>query len=154
MNILDSTFVLGLDSGLCCLIVGITALPWSTRLKLALAFGIWDMCGSLAGAVCCDMVPAPPALAIWLCCAVLLGLAARVGVRWINVLPAVLSLDNLAAGAGVNDAIADGVSSATLALLGLSVGAILFRLFSGAWPQALDADRLRALEADGLKEEQ
>ena len=58
----------------------------------------------------------------------------------INVLAAVLSLDNLAAGAGLNDAIADGVSSATLALFGLSVGAILFRLLSDAWPCALETD--------------
>ncbi|EEA03949.1 hypothetical protein BH160DRAFT_0632 [Burkholderia sp. H160] len=140
MNHLASVFVFGLDSAVCCLVVGMTSLAWSTRLKLALAFGVWDACGSVMSAAFGPMLPGPPTVVVWLCCVVLLGLAARHYRWWINVLPAVLSLDNLAAGGGLNDAIADGVSSATLALFGLSVGAILFRLLSGTWPCALETD--------------
>jgi hypothetical protein len=140
MNNPASIFILGLDSAVCCLVVGVTSLAWSARLKLALAFGLWDACASAVSVAFGTMVLAPPTVAVWLCCAVLLGLAARRYRGWINVLPAVLSLDNLAAGGGLNDAIADGVSSATLALFGLSVGAILFRLLSGAWPCALETD--------------
>ncbi|AUT75861.1 hypothetical protein C2L64_47150 [Paraburkholderia hospita] len=140
MNILDSTFVLGLDSGLCCLVVGVAPLAWSTRLKLALAFGVWDAWASVMCVALGPVLPAPPHVVVWLCCAALLGLAARRERRWIQMLPTVLSLDNLAAGGALDHAIADGVSSATLALLGLSAGAILFRLLSGIWPRALEAD--------------
>ncbi|MGF6931136.1 putative Mn2+ efflux pump MntP [Paraburkholderia sp. UCT70] len=140
MNNPASIFVLGLDSSVCCLVIGVTTLGWSTRLKLALAFGMWDACASVVSAAFGPMLPAPPSLVVWICCAVLLGLAARRYRGWINVLPAVLSLDNLAAGGGLNDAIADGVGSATLALFGLSVGAILFRLISGTWPCPYETD--------------
>jgi hypothetical protein len=140
MNIPASIFVLGLDGGLCCLVIGVTSLAWSSRLKLALAFGVWDAGASSVSVAFGPMLPAPRTVAVWLCCAVLLGLAARRDRRWIHVLPAVLSLDNLAAGGALGHAIADGVSSATLALLGLSVGAILYRLLSGTWPRALEAD--------------
>ncbi|MBC8752203.1 MULTISPECIES: hypothetical protein [Paraburkholderia] len=140
MNNPASIFVLGLDSAVCCIVIGVTSLAWSTRLKLALAFGLWDACASVMSVAFGPMLPASATVVVWLCCAALLGLAARRYRLWINVVPAVLSLDNLGAGVVLNDVIADGVSSATLALCGLSVGAILFRLLSGAWPCAQETD--------------
>jgi hypothetical protein len=69
--------------------------------------------------------PEPPALAVYLCCAALLGLAARYWRPLVFGLPILMSLDNLVGGGTLEDAFANGMSSAALALLGLSAGAIL-----------------------------
>ena len=135
MDPITSSLLLGLDSGLCCLVIGTTPLAWTTRLELALAFGVCDAAASAVGSVFAYPFPPPPTLAIYLCCAVLLALAARHNRRLINALPFVLSLDNLVAGGGLYSVLPDALSSATLALLGLCEGAIIFRLLSGGWPR-------------------
>ena len=135
MDPFTSPLLLGLDSAFCCVAIGTAPLAWSTRLKLALAFGVCDAAASALGSIFAYPFPAPPALAIYLCCAVLLGFSARNDRRLINALPFVLSLDNLVAGGGLYSALPDGFASATLALFGLCAGAIIFRLLSGGWPQ-------------------
>ena len=136
MNALDSSLLLGLDSGLCCFAIGLTPIAWSTSVRLALAFGACDAIASAAGALSNHPLAAPPTFIVYLCCVVLLGLATRYSRKLVYALPVLLSLDNFASGSGLGDALADGFSSAALALAGLVLGALAFRLCSGDWPRA------------------
>ncbi|MBB5470996.1 hypothetical protein OKW30_001840 [Paraburkholderia sp. Clong3] len=145
MSPLTSSFFLGIDSGLCCLAIGMSPLAWNVRLELALMFGVCDAIASAASSLFGYPFAAPPTLAIYLCCVLVLGAAARRDRRLINALPFVLSMDNLVAGGGLYDAIADGLGSATLALLGFLAGAMIFRRVSGNWPSLMETDH-----ADGV----
>lgn len=136
MNTLDSSLWLALDSGLCCFAIGWTPLVWSTGARLALAFGACDAIASAAGVLCNHPLAPPPTLVVYLCCAGLLGLATRYSRKLVYALPVLLSLDNFASGSGLGNAVSDGIGSAMLALAGLSLGALAFRLCSGDWPRA------------------
>ena len=141
MSLLTSCFSLSIDSGLCCLAIGVSPLAWNSRLELALMFGVCDALASSASSILGYPFAAPPALAIYLCCVFILGIAARFDGRLINALPFALSMDNLVAGGGLDGAMLDGTASATLALLGFSAGAMLFRFVSGSWPLLMDTTR-------------
>lgn len=125
MSTLTSLFSGGLDSALCCVALGAATLSWRVRFRLAFAFGLCDTAGSMLGSVLDRPWPLPPGLALYLSFAVLLGLAVRRFPRLLWATPIVLSLDNLAIGGHLGDALADGMGSASLALLGLVVGAAL-----------------------------
>jgi hypothetical protein len=94
MNTLDSSLLLGLDSALCCFGIGCTSLAWSTRMRLALAFGACDATGSVAGALLHHPLAAPPSYAVYLCCAVLLAVAARYSRNILYALPVLFSLES------------------------------------------------------------
>ena len=136
MNALDSSLLLGLDSGVCCFAIGWMPLAWRTRAMLALAFGACDAMASAAGVLSNHPLAAPPTLVVYLCCAALLGLATRYSRKLLYALPILLSLDNFASGTGLDNAISDGIGSAMLALAGFSLGALAFRLCSSDWPRA------------------
>jgi|HubBroStandDraft_5_1064220.scaffolds.fasta_scaffold321941_1 hypothetical protein len=139
MNALDSSLLLGLDSALCCFAIGCTSLAWNARLRLAFAFGACDAIASAAGALLNHPLAAPPTFATYLCCALLLGVAARYSRKLLYALPVLFSLDNFSYGDGLGNAIIDGMGSAVLALGALAAGALAFWLFRGTWPRASSA---------------
>jgi len=112
-----------LDSLLFCLAAGPLLRDWPSRLRLAFAFGLCDGAASLIGPAL--PLPEPPAFALYLGAAFLLGLAAvrRRGILY--GVPVILSLDNLAGYLDAGDAILAGIASSALALLGLAIGGLL-----------------------------
>jgi zinc transporter ZupT len=122
MRLLFSVLGFGLDSLLAGLIVGSLLRSWRERLGLSLAFGAFDAAAAFAGTVWLHRVPEPPALAVYLMCALLLAAAARYNRRLLYLLPLALSTDNFFSGAA-GSALTLGVGSALLALLGLSLAA-------------------------------
>lgn len=125
---------LGLDSAVCCAALGALG-PLETRwLRLALLFGLCDIVASIAGSFWWQSLSAPPELAVYLCFASSLGLAARFFPDLIWAAPMLLSLDNLASPGTLPEAIADGLVSAFLALGGIGTGLVLRRLL---WPRGI-----------------
>jgi hypothetical protein len=127
MSSLTLLFGPGFDSALCCVAIGTMPQPWSERFRLALAFGMCDAAASGLGSLFAWPLPNPPAIVVYLCCAALLGLAARHSPRVLYVLPLVLSLDDLVSGLPLEGSVVAGILSAMLSLLGFSAGAVLYR---------------------------
>jgi len=120
---LTSVFGLGLDSFLACLAIGSHELSWRERLRLAVAFGVCDAAATGLGSIRPHRIPEPPALLIYLLCALLLSRAARSSRTLLYALPALLSVDNLFAGAPASMALLLGLGSAAMAMFGLSLAA-------------------------------
>jgi hypothetical protein len=119
---------LGLDSLLACLAIGAHGLSWRERLRLAGAFGVWDAAATVLGSFRPHRLPEPPALVIYLLCALLLSRAARSNRALLYALPALLSIDNLFGGAPASMALLVGLGSATMAMFGLSLAAACRRV--------------------------
>ncbi|HXZ42851.1 MAG TPA: hypothetical protein VEG68_19085 [Terriglobales bacterium] len=122
MRVLFFVLGSGLDSLLASLIVGSLLRSWRERFGFALAFGAFDSAAALAGPLWPRHMPEPPAFAAYLLCAVLLAAGARCNRALFYLLPLVLSVDSLYAGAPGN-ALTLGADSALLSLLGLSLTA-------------------------------
>jgi hypothetical protein len=127
MQSLVSCLALGIDSGLCCVPIGAMTLSRFNRITLATAFGVCDAVASLIMPTSAHPLPSLPDFPIYLCCAAILGLAARYSRTLLFVLPILLSLDNLVSCGGWEVTLAGGFSSTMLALLGMAAGAT-FRL--------------------------
>jgi hypothetical protein len=122
MQAIASIIALGSDGFLASLAIGTLAMPWRARVRLAAAFGVSDALGTWLGALLQHGLPEPPALAVWLVCSLILGVAARSSHRILYALPVLLGLDNLFAGTSPDLAPALGASSALMAMAGLSLG--------------------------------
>jgi hypothetical protein len=122
---LASSLLLGLDSALCCLAVGAIMPSVRQRLGLALAFGLCDGIASIAGSMLASPFAEPSDAAIYLCCAAVLGLAARYWRPLVFALPVLMSIDNLVSGGNPGDAFLNVATSAALALVGLHMGVLV-----------------------------
>ncbi len=122
-----SLAALGLDSFLACLVIGARSVPWRDRVRLALAFGGWDAMATLAGSLWPHRSVELSAIVAWALWAFLLCRIARPSRRFLYLLPALLSLDNLFAGSPASMAPAIAVSSASMALCGLCLGSVWWR---------------------------
>jgi hypothetical protein len=120
VHTLFSVLGFGLDSFLAGLAIGPFLKSWRERFGLALAFGAFDIAATFAGSAWPHGLVELNALPLYLLCAFLLAATVRrTGlVYW---LPLALSLDNFFGGARTDTALAAGVGSALLALIGLSV---------------------------------
>jgi len=128
MYMLTSVFGLGLDSFLACLVIGWQELSWRERVRLAVAFGACDAAATLLGAFRPHPLPERPAFVLYLLFVLLLGRAARSSRTLIYALPALLSLDNLWGGRPASLTLALGLSSAVIAMCGLSLASACRRL--------------------------
>jgi putative Mn2+ efflux pump MntP len=126
---LAAIFDLGLDSLLAGLALGSRSLSWRDRLRFAMIFGLCDATANLCGSVWQHPFPEPPALAIYILCALSLCFAARYSRSLLYALPVLLSIDNLFSGGPATMAPLLGFSSAAMALLGLTVAAACRRMF-------------------------
>lgn len=135
MRVLFSVLGFGLDSLLASLIVGSLLRSWRERFGLALAFGVFDSAAALAGPLWPRHMPEPPALAVYLLCAILLAAGARYSRVLFYLLPLALSIDNLF-GEAPASALTLGVGSALLSLLGLSLGAFGRSMFLASRAEA------------------
>jgi hypothetical protein len=115
---------LSLDSGICCVALGPLTSSAAQRLRLAVAFGACDMAATALGSLAPQLAMSPSRFPLYLCCALLVGLAGRFNRTFLYASPAILSLDNLVSGQAPETAICDGLGSAALALLGMAVGEI------------------------------
>lgn len=127
MNVLIDQFYLGFDSLLCCVALGRAAPASSTRLLLALLFGLADFAASLLASLPVWHLIPMPLSTLYLDFAMLVGICARWYPRLAWAAPIVLSLDNLFAPSSVPGAFIDGANSALLALGALSAGAWISR---------------------------
>lgn len=125
MYALFSLIGLGFDSFLASLVIGSYAWSGRERLRLALAFGGCDAVAALVGQVWPHRFAEPPTLAIYLGCVFLLAVAARTSRIVLYALPVLLSIDNLFSGGPASMVPALGASSALMALLGLSLTALV-----------------------------
>jgi hypothetical protein len=134
-----SGIALGLDSFLAGTIIGMRSLTGRERVYLAFAFGAWDGLGSLLGSL-------PPhrslellTVVTYISCA-FLSFRVAPHSRWpLHSVPVLLSLDNLLAGTPSMPAPAVGLSSASLALIGLCLGEVCRRLVSATQAQKHDS---------------
>lgn len=110
---------LSVDSFIACLAIGASPLTRREIARLTAAFGICDACGTLLGSLIPHAIPSPPEFAIYLVCALMLGIASRYDRRIVYTLPILLSIDNIFGGAPASLAPALGLSSAVMALAGL-----------------------------------
>ena len=117
-----------MDSFLASLVLGLGRQTWGERLRLAAAFGVCDAIATLLGSLRPLPVLRPPALLIYLLCALLLSRAARSNRTLLYVLPALLSVDNLFCGAQAGTALLLGLDSAAMAALGFLLVAACRRL--------------------------
>src|ERR1700735_2837282 len=92
-----------LDSLIFCLAAGPLLRDWPSRFRLALAFGLCDAAASLLGPAL--PLPEPPAFALYLGAAFLLGLAAVRRRGLLYGVPVLLSLDDLAGNIDAGNAI-------------------------------------------------
>jgi putative Mn2+ efflux pump MntP len=123
MHSLATVISLGLDSFLVCTVIGITSLSWRERWYLACAFGAWDAFGSLLGSIelhgslqFSELITFGLAVFLYVCCAP--------RNRWLLfVLPILFCLDNLLTKTPLTMTPVIGLSSATMALVGFSLGA-------------------------------
>jgi hypothetical protein len=116
--------LLGLDSFVAGLLVGPVLKPWGRRVGLAVAFGSCDGIGTLGGAVLSHSVPDIPEVAVYVLAVSAVLLAARRSAWWLAAVPAVLALDNLAAGAPAELAPALAVSSGLMAWTGMALSGL------------------------------
>jgi len=120
---------LGMDSLLASLLIGPFLQNWRKRAQFALLFGLSDWGATIVGASLPHVPPAPPEIVLYVVAVLLIALAARRSRRWLLVMPAFFSLDNLAAGWPSACAPALGVGSGVAAIVGLACGSILGRSF-------------------------
>lgn len=122
MHPLTTLFSLAFDSFLASCLLGMISMSWQQRVYLACAFGAWDALGSTLGM----MLPHSPeaALASFALAAWLYIEAVKPATKLYFALPILCSLDNLLTGASTpTPPLMIAASSATLAMLGLFVGA-------------------------------
>ena len=129
MGEISSAFVLlGSDS----LVAGLAIGPFLTSRRAAvvyaLSFGVCDGLGTVFGSTAPHCIPEPPAILTYLAAAALLAQAARGSRLWLSALPALFSLDNLAAGYPAADAPGLALSSTAMAGLGLALSGLGRRL--------------------------
>jgi|SRR5277367_4886597 len=122
-----SLAALGLDSFLACLVIGARSAPSREPVRLAIAFGVWDAMATLVGSLWPHRSVELSVILTWALWAFLLCRMARPSRRFLYLLPALLSLDNLFAGSSASMAPAIAVSSASMALCGLFLGSICWR---------------------------
>jgi hypothetical protein len=127
-----SVLWLGTDSLAACLGIGLLTTTWLQRVRLAVAFGGCDAFASIRGPGFLHDLPAPPAIALYLSCAMLLGLAARWDRRVLYLIPLLLSIDNALSGTPASLAPLLGLSSAVLAMAGLALTGVCRQLFADA----------------------
>jgi hypothetical protein len=131
-----SLAALGLDSFLACLVIGTRPVPWRDRVRLAIAFGVWDAMATLVGSLWLHHSVGLSVILTWALWAFLLCRMARRSRRFLYLLPALLSLDNLFAGSPASMAPAIAVSSASMALCGLFLGSVCWRTLSALATEA------------------
>jgi hypothetical protein len=131
-SIIASVLWLGTDSLLACLGIGLVTTTWRQRVWLAVAFGGCDTFASMLGAGFLLDLPAPPAIVLYLFCALLLGLAARLDRRILYLVPLLLSIDNGLSEASPILATLLGLSSSVLAMAGLGLAGVCRLLMTEA----------------------
>jgi putative Mn2+ efflux pump MntP len=139
MYLLFSICSLGFDSFLGGLTIGFDKLSWRDRFRLALAFGACDGIATLAGSLwwprlaeqqfAASRPTEPAAFAVYLICLLLVLATARKSRILIYSLPVLLCVDNFFCGLPASSAAALGASSATMALVGLTVAALGGHIF-------------------------
>ena len=139
MYVLFSICGLGFDSFLAGLIIGFKALSWRERFHLALAFGACDGIATITGSLwwprlaehqfATPGLTEPAAFALCLICLLLVLATARKSRILLYSLPLLLCVDNFFCGLPASSAAALGASSATMALLGLTLAAFGGRMF-------------------------
>ena len=113
--------LLGLDSFVAGLLIGPLLRSRQHRALLAGAFGICDGLGTWVGALLPHSLPDTPDVAFYALAALAVVIAARRSARWLAVVPALLALDNLMAGAPAASALALAVSSGLMAWAGMTL---------------------------------
>src|ERR1700690_3640682 len=98
MHSFTSVVALGLERFLACLVIGTCSARWRDRVGLALAFGGCDAMATLAGSLWPHPSLELSAIMLWALCAFLVCRIALPSRRFLYLLPALLSLDNLFAG--------------------------------------------------------
>jgi putative Mn2+ efflux pump MntP len=129
----DFNIGLGIDSFIACLAIGALPVTAWQAMRLAAAFGVCDATATLIGWLLPHAIPTFDDWVLYLICAALIGTAARNSRRFLYLVPVVLSLDNLVAGAPVSAAPGLAVSSAAMALAGLLLAGLWRRTAPGAW---------------------
>lgn len=137
MHVLASALIFTLDTFLVCLGIGWRLRSWRERLPLAVTFGLCDATATALGSAWRNRGPESlPELAtfgVYLLCAwllgqLLLGQSGRSRSAPIYLLPVLLSVDNLLGRIPAQSAPILGLSSAVMALLGLSLAAAFRRV--------------------------
>jgi hypothetical protein len=122
------TLLLGSDSLLSGFFIG-PLLDWRRRAWLALLYGICDGMTTWVGASIPHDLPDPPLAVLYLICVILVTLAARHSVKWLLLVPFILSLDNLACGAPANMVPELALLSGLMALVGMAASAFARNAF-------------------------
>jgi hypothetical protein len=128
---------LGIDSFIACLAMGALPITRWEAVRLAAAFGLCDAAATLIGMQIPHAMPSSLDWVLYLICAALIGIAARHSRRILYLVPILLSLDNLVAGAPPWACVELAVSSAAMALAGLLLARTWRRLAIGGLPAHL-----------------
>jgi hypothetical protein len=129
MHPLTSVIALGLDSFLACTVIGTWPLSWRERGCLSLAFGMCDALAAALGSLRPHGWVGDPAITLGAVCLFLIVTVNPSKRSLLYALPMLLSLDNLFAGSPVVAAPILGLSSASMAFLGLCVATLRWRAF-------------------------
>ena len=125
----SSVVALGLDSFLACTAIGLRSRPWREQWRIALAFGGCDALSTLLGSFWWHRTMEPAAIVLWLIGAFLFLRTAPRNRALVYAIAVLFSLDNLFVGSPAAMAPLITLSSATMGLLGLSLGAACRRTF-------------------------
>lgn len=124
-EVLPSIFLLGLDSLLAGLAIGLILPSWRGRAVFVLLFGACDGAATLLGASVPHLVPELlAAAALYLVAVALIIQGARRNRMWLYAMPVLFSFDNLAAGNAASDALGLALSSAAMVSMGLALGGL------------------------------
>jgi putative Mn2+ efflux pump MntP len=116
---------LAIDSFVACLAIGLQRLSWHERLALAASFGLCDGMASSLGSLHLHAIPGMFPFTAYIFCAYVLGRAAAMSRPLLYLLPTILSIDNLLSADSTGTSPIIGLTSAAVALLGLSLGGAL-----------------------------